>query len=86
MKCYVSGIVQGVWYRGSTQQQAQQLSVAGYARNLADGRVEVLACGEQQAVESLKQWCWDGPRMAQVTGVQCHEVQVDPEPQSFSIS
>ena len=86
VKCHISGVVQGVWYRGSTQTQAEQLGVTGYARNLSDGRVEVLACGEREAIESLKQWCWDGPRMAQVTDVQCQVVQPGEEPTSFTTS
>jgi len=83
-KCWVSGKVQGVWYRGNTQDQAQKLKITGYARNLPDGRVEVLACGDAQDVQALKEWLWQGPRSAQVTDVQCEEVIVDPPPTGFS--
>lgn len=71
VRCLVSGTVQGVWYRGSTQQQAQQLGVTGYARNLADGRVEVVACGEERAIRALGEWLWRGPAGAQVVDVLC---------------
>ncbi len=67
--CYVSGRVQGVWYRASTRDQALALGVSGYARNLPDGRVEVLACGEKDAVTALRDWLWEGPTYARVTAV-----------------
>lgn len=74
-RCLVSGRVQGVWYRASTQQEAERLGVSGYARNLADGRVEVLACGDEPSVEELCQWLWQGPRHAEVTRVDCAPVE-----------
>ncbi|ATM85433.1 acylphosphatase [Yersinia massiliensis] len=64
---YVYGIVQGVGFRYSTQRQAQKLGVTGYAKNCDDGSVEVLACGEQDAVDSLLAWIKQGgPRGARV--------------------
>lgn len=71
LRCVVSGRVQGVWYRASTQRQADALGISGYARNLADGRVEVLACGDAAALRQLQAWLWQGPPAAQVTDVQC---------------
>ncbi len=70
VRCYVSGRVQGVGYRFYTHSKAMQLGLTGYARNLDDGRVEVLACGEEQAVSELRQWLQRGPRWARVTDVQ----------------
>jgi acylphosphatase len=69
--CVVSGRVQGVWFRGATREQAVRLGVTGYARNLADGRVEVLACGTADAVAQLREWLRTGPSMAQVSEVVC---------------
>ena len=66
----VSGRVQGVFYRASTQDQAVALGLSGYARNLQDGRVEVVACGREEDVAALAQWLQDGPPMARVTGVE----------------
>lgn len=66
MRCYVSGKVQGVWYRASTKEQAVKLGITGWARNLADGRVEVFACGEEKQLEQLFSWLKQGPEHAQV--------------------
>lgn len=71
VRCLVTGRVQGVWYRASAQRQAVVLGIAGYARNLVDGRVEVLACGEEEALRQLQEWLWQGPPAAEVTDVQC---------------
>ena len=65
--CYIAGTVQGVWFRASTKEQAEQLGITGWARNLPDGRVEVLACGEKEKVEQLHVWLKHGPRLAYVT-------------------
>jgi acylphosphatase len=73
-RCFVSGRVQGVFYRASTRERAQQLGCRGYARNLADGRVEVLAVGEPAAVAALIEWLWRGPPAAHVQDVQSTDV------------
>jgi acylphosphatase len=73
-RCYVSGRVQGVFYRASTRQRAQELGCRGYARNLPDGRVEVLAVGEPTAVHALIEWLRQGPPAAHVLDVTCSDV------------
>jgi acylphosphatase len=73
-RCLVAGRVQGVFYRASTRQRARELGVTGYARNLADGRVEVLACGESAAVQALCDWLWQGSPASHVTSVQVEEL------------
>jgi acylphosphatase len=70
----VSGRVQGVFYRASTRQRAEELGCRGYARNLPDGRVEVLAVGEPAAVHALIEWLRQGPPAAHVTDVNCTEL------------
>ena len=65
----VSGRVQGVWFRAATREQALRLGVSGYAKNLPDGRVEVLATGSDDAVAALESWLWQGPPLAKVDAV-----------------
>ncbi len=72
-KCLISGRVQGVFYRASAQRQAQSLGVTGWAKNLPDGTVEVMACGEEDAVNTLCDWCREGPEYARVISVECEE-------------
>ncbi|MFV2055963.1 MAG: acylphosphatase [Thiohalomonadales bacterium] len=76
-KCIISGRVQGVYYRGSARKQAQALGLTGFAKNLADGCVEVLICGDPEARESLQNWLAMGPQYAEVTAVQCETVELD---------
>jgi len=78
-KCLVSGRVQGVYYRGTAVHRARELGVRGYARNLADGRVEVLACGGAAAVEKFVAWLWTGSSAAHVTGVEVVDSRCDVE-------
>ena len=77
-RCRVEGDVQGVFYRDSTQQQADKYNLTGYAINLPDGSVEVLACGEPKAVDALCDWLWQGPTHARVEKVVCAEVEQYP--------
>jgi acylphosphatase len=88
VKALVSGKVQGVWYRRSTQEQAQKVGVTGYAINLPDGRVEVLMCGDRAQVNKLSEWLWEGPERARVSRVELAPVELDsagaPEPDSFT--
>lgn len=62
----VEGKVQGVFFRASTRAQAVSLGLHGWAKNLADGRVEVVAAGEPHALDALAQWLEDGPPSARV--------------------
>ena len=75
VRCLVGGRVQGVFFRVSTRDQAQRLGLSGHVRNLADGRVEVVARGGQGDVEALQDWLWQGPAHAQVDVVNCEPVE-----------
>ncbi|MDF3932797.1 acylphosphatase [Pseudomonas citronellolis] len=71
---FVSGRVQGVYYRQSTQEQAERLGIDGWVRNLDDGRVEVLAEGDEVAVNELREWLREGPKEAEVTSVELQDM------------
>ena len=70
---YVSGRVQGVYFRQATAEQAERLDLDGWVRNLADGRVEVLFEGEEAAVDELAGWLQQGPEAAEVTALELQE-------------
>lgn len=65
----VSGRVQGVFFRASTRNEAERLGLGGSASNLADGRVEVVASGSDEALAALERWLWQGPPSARVDDV-----------------
>ena len=73
----VSGRVQGVYFRAYTQQQAERLMLTGWVRNLRDGRVEVLACGDDAALTALQEWLWQGPELARVNAVSSESVATE---------
>ena len=62
----VSGRVQGVFFRASTRETARELGVAGWVRNTSDGKVELLACGNEQQLLELERWLRQGPDNARV--------------------
>ncbi|MHB1260804.1 MAG: acylphosphatase [Thermoplasmatota archaeon] len=66
----VSGAVQGVWFRESTREEADRHGVAGWVRNLPDGRVEAAFEGPVPAVEAMVAWCRRGPPNARVDRVE----------------
>lgn len=82
---FVSGRVQGVAFRAHTRTQALALGVRGHARNLADGRVEVLAVGDAEAVERLAEWLLHGPPSARVEAVHREAVKPESDPLGFSV-
>ncbi|HLU66003.1 MAG TPA: acylphosphatase [Kofleriaceae bacterium] len=65
----VTGLVQGVYYRASTAEQAERLGLSGWVRNCDDGSVELEAEGSEERVRELAAWCRRGPPAAQVSGV-----------------
>jgi len=67
---FVSGTVQGVYYRATTRDRANQRDVDGWVRNLDDGRVEAVFEGEESDVEAMVEWCHEGSPAADVQNVE----------------
>lgn len=67
---FVSGRVQGVFFRAHTQEKARTLGLSGWVRNFPDGRVEIVAEGEEGKIDSFLVWVRVGPSAARVEGVQ----------------
>ena len=66
----VQGRVQGVYYRASARDHARRLNLKGWARNCANGNVELMVEGEERQIEQLIAWCHQGPPAAVVTQVE----------------
>jgi acylphosphatase len=81
----VAGRVQGVFYRAATADRAQQLGLHGSARNLADGRVEVIVAGGESAQSAFAAWLWQGPPAARVDAVQIEEWR-EPVAEGFAVT
>lgn len=69
----IEGNVQGVFYWVSARDQADEAGLYGWVRNLADGSVEAVACGDKQQLATLEKWFWKGPPMASVSNVLIDE-------------
>lgn len=82
-KFTISGKVQGVFFRDSTRQKAESLGITGHAINLDDGRVEVLACGNEDALSELENWLNKGPASADVSRVERSDANADSPPDGF---
>lgn len=82
----VAGKVQGVCFRAATRDQAQRLQLTGYAKNLPDGSVEVLAVGESEALATLERWLWQGPPLAKVTAVSRQHTEPPEKLSGFAIA
>lgn len=66
---FISGRVQGVYFRASVEDLSQELGLSGWARNLSDGRVEIVFEGEKEKVNKAIAWCHKGPPGAKVDEV-----------------
>jgi acylphosphatase len=82
---YVSGRVQGVYYRKNARRSALSLRLTGWVRNLPDRRVEAIAEGERDLVEEFLGWCREGPSMAIVRGVEVSWEEANGEFDTFRI-
>jgi len=86
VRLIIKGRVQGVWFRDSTRRQAVMFGVTGWVRNRPEGTVEVLAEGEENAVEKLVAWCRRGPSGARVDRLREEREPWQGEFESFDIT
>ncbi|MEN6440974.1 MAG: acylphosphatase [Syntrophobacter sp.] len=83
---WISGRVQGVFFRAFTRDTAIQLGVTGWARNLSDGRVEAVFEGDAGTIERMLQWCHQGSPMSRVDTVEVLEEEYAGDFESFRIT
>jgi acylphosphatase len=69
----VSGKVQGVFFRASAKEKAEQLNIKGFAQNQSDGSVRIEAEGDEENLKQFVDWCRMGPPRAQVTNIEIRE-------------
>ena len=81
----VSGRVQGIFFRAHTKEVAEKLGVKGYAKNLSDGNVEVVAQGDDEKLKELIKFCRKGPRAADVTDIDVKYMDSNEKFDDFSI-
>ncbi len=82
---YVSGYVQGVWFRSHTREAAERLGVCGWVRNMPDGRVEAVFEGDEEKVEAMVDFCRRGPPGAHIEAVEVKREQYKGEFSDFGI-
>ncbi len=73
LKLKITGKVQGVWYRSSFEKEAKELGINGFVRNEPDGSVYAEVEGDELLLKKLVDWCWQGPKMANVKQVFIEE-------------
>jgi len=81
----IEGMVQGVFFRASAQEEAGRLGLKGWVRNCPDGSVEVVAEGERKKIDDLVGWCHHGPPGASVNNVQLQWQEYQSEFRDFRI-
>ena len=82
---FISGKVQGVFFRAHTRDEALKRDLKGWVRNLPDGRVEAVFEGEEENVKSMIEWCKQGPPLARVKNVEVKWEEYRGEFDTFSI-
>ena len=82
---FISGRVQMVLFRASTQLKAKRLGLTGFVRNLRDGRVEAVIEGEQENAQKLIEWCKKGPILARVRDIKITQEKYTGEFNKFNI-
>lgn len=74
---FVSGRVQGVFFRASAKEKADELDIAGWAKNLSDGRVEIVIEGDEKLVDEMLKWCYKGSSNSKIEKVEKIEEKIE---------
>jgi acylphosphatase len=82
---FISGRVQGVWFRASTKQKAEELGLTGWVRNIKDGCVEAEFEGEDEKIKKMLEWCHHGPPLSKVQNVMTNNQKIKDSYKDFSI-
>ena len=82
---FITGRVQGVFFRQSTRVMAITNNVNGWVRNLDDGRVEIVAQGQEQDIDNLTNWCRTGPANSRVDEFEQKEESITEEFENFEV-
>lgn len=85
VRIIIFGRVQGVFFRKSTKEKADELGVLGWVRNDSDGSVEIMAVGEKEILEKFIKWCKKGPPLAKVENVEADWSKASSDFEEFSI-
>ena len=85
VRMIIQGIVQGVFFRANAKKAAEMLGLKGYARNMADGSVQIVAEGPEQKIKELIEFCKKGPRAARVDKVDVHIEEASNEFDNFKV-
>lgn len=81
----IYGRVQGVFFRNSAQEKASQLNITGWVRNVSDETVEITAQGSKEDLQKLIDWCYNGPRLAEVDKIEVKWQLVEDKFENFEI-
>jgi len=82
----ISGRVQGVWYRATTKQKAEQLGINGWVKNTSDGNVEAVFEGNEDLVDQMVKWCYEGSELSKVNNIQVKSEKHTGEFKDFKIA
>jgi acylphosphatase len=83
---FVSGRVQGVYYRSYAMDAARELNLTGWVRNIRGGRVEMVLEGEEEAVQEMLEWCWRGSPSSRVSNVEAEWDEPTGEYDDFTVT
>jgi len=83
---FISGRVQGVFFRSQTRREAKKIGITGWIKNLADGRVEAVFEGEEKQIKTMIEWARKGPLFAKVNGIEFEYEEPSEELSDFEIA